>query len=431
MAVDVERFDWLVVGAGPAGLAAAAAAARHGATVCVVDQGAEPGGQVWRRDVHGARSAVPAALRRELQQTARVTLRPACRVVGVDGPRRLRVAGADDTVRTLQGDGVLLATGARELMLPFPGWTLPGVSGAGGLQALVKGGVEVAGQRIVVAGSGPLLWVCADSVARRGAEVVAIVEAVPARALAAFAAGLWRHPGKLAQAAALRARQWRTRVITSARLVRAVGDARVEAVELQRGDQRLELACDRVGYGLGLVAHAELGIALGCRTASDDGAELAIDVDERQRTSVAGVYAAGECTGSRGAELAAVEGAIAGLAFVDRFDAGGAEARARRRWREFAARVERGFAFDRDAALAAARDAIVCRCEDVAFAEVAACSGWDEAKRLTRCGMGPCQGRVCGSATRTLLGWGPTRVRAPLTPVSLGVLAERQGPHDG
>ncbi|OIQ80348.1 hydrogen cyanide synthase subunit HcnB [mine drainage metagenome] len=146
---------------------------------------------------------------------------------------------------------------------------------------------------------------------------------------------------------------------------------------------------------------------------------------------MAGIYAAGECTGSRGAELAAVEGAIAGLAFVGRFDPGGAEARARRRWREFAARVERCFAIDRAAALAAARDAVVCRCEDVAFGAVAACSGWDEAKLLTRCGMGPCQGRVCGSATRALLGWGPTRVRGPLTPTSLGALAGERGARGG
>ena len=200
----MARFDLLVVGAGPAGLAAAAAAARHGASVCVLDLGAEVGGQVWRRDVRSAGSALPGAVRRDLEQGSQVTIRSATRVVGVDAPRRLLVTD-DGAVKALDYSGLLLATGARELMLPFPGWTLPGVSGAGGLQALVKGGVDVAGQRVVVAGSGPLLWVCADTVARRGGELVAIVEAVPARVLAAFAAGLWRHPAKLAQAAALRA----------------------------------------------------------------------------------------------------------------------------------------------------------------------------------------------------------------------------------
>ena len=426
----MARFDLLVVGAGPAGLAAAAAAARHGASVCVLDQGAEAGGQVWRRDVRAAGSALPPALRRELERNPRVTLRGATRVVGVEAPRRLLVAGADDgAVQALDCGGLLLATGARELMLPFPGWTLPGVSGAGGLQALVKGGVDVAGQRVVVAGSGPLLWACADTVARRGGELVAIVEAVPARVLAAFAAGLWRHPAKLAQAAALRARQLGTRVITAGRIVRAFGDARVEGLELRRGGQRIELACDRVGYGLGLVANAELGMALGCRTVSDAFAELAIGVDERQRTSVDSIYAAGECTGSRGAELAAIEGRIAGLAFVDRYDADGAEARARRRWRAFSARVGRSFAVDREWALAAARDAVVCRCEDVDFGALQGYAGWEEAKRVTRCGMGPCQGRVCGTATRALLGWGPTRMRGPLMPTSLGALAGQRA-HD-
>ncbi len=428
---EPERFDLLVVGAGPAGLSAAAAAARHGARVGVLEQAPEAGGQVWRRDIGRAHAAIPARLQGVLRDDARVSLRVARQVVGVDGPQRLLVADAPTgALQTLEYQGLVLATGARELMLPFAGWTLPGVSGAGGLQALVKGGVAVAGQRVVVAGTGPLLWACADTVARHGAELVAIVEAAPARALAGFAAGLWRHPGKLAQAVGLRARRLGTRVITSARIVRARGAQRVEGVELRRGARRLELDCDRIAYGLGLIANAELGAALGCRTVADGFAEIAIAVDAHQRSSVGGIYAAGECTGSRGAELAAVEGTIAGLDFVGRFDPAGAEARARQRWRAFSARVGRCFAVDRHWAAQAARDAVVCRCEDVAFGALSACSGWDEAKLLTRCGMGPCQGRMCGAATRALLGWGPTHPRAPLAPLRLGALADTHGGDD-
>ena len=423
-----SRFDLVIVGAGPAGLSAAVAAARHGATVCVLDRASAAGGQVWRRDIRHARGAVPPRLWRAVQEGAGITMRASTQVVGADGSKRLLVAGIDSgALRTLEYQGLVLATGARELMLPFPGWTLPGVSGAGGLQALVKGGVTVAGQRVVVAGSGPLLWACADTIARHGAELVAIVEAVPARALAGFAAGLWRYPSKLAQAVSFRARQLGTRVITSGQILRALGDERVEGVELRCGARRLELSCDRIAYGLGLIANVELGAALCCGTVADDFAEVAIAVDARQRTSVSGVYAAGECTGSRGAELAAVEGAIAGLEFVGRFDLDGAEARARRRWRAFSARVGRCFAVDRHWAAEAARDAVVCRCEDVAFSELSGCSSWDEGKRLTRCGMGPCQGRMCGAATRALLGWGPAWVRGPLIPTGLRALAGDEG----
>ncbi len=419
----MARFDLLVVGAGPAGLSAAAAAARHGAKVCVLDQAAAIGGQIWRRDVQHARPAVPEKLMQELLKRPGATILTASQVVGTDGDRRLLVVReGDGGVKAFECEGLILATGARELMLPFPGWTLPGVSGAGGLQALLKGGVAIAGQRVVVAGTGPLLWVCADMVARKGGSVVAIVESLPVHRLAGFAAGLWRHPGKLAQALALRARQLRTSFIASGNLLRAVGDERVKGVELRQGNRLREFACDRIAYGLGLIANVELGVALGCRTIHDGFAGRAIHVDDHQRTSIGGVFAAGECTGSRGAELAAIEGAIAGLAFVNRFDTDGPEARSRRRWRAFSDRVSGTFAVDRNWAREVADQALVCRCEDVPFKAVKAFGSWEEAKMVTRCGMGPCQGRLCGAAVHALLGWGPTRVRRPLTPLSLGAL---------
>ncbi len=133
---------------------------------------------------------------------------------------------------------------------------------------------------------------------------------------------------------------------------------------------------------------------------------MAIEVDARQLSSIPGIFACGECTGSRGAELAAIEGTIAGLAAVGRFDEQSRLARSRKRWAEFSRRVELSFGFDRQRAVALAQRAVLCRCEDVPFAAVRECAGWEQAKMLHRCGMGACQGQVCGAASRALLGWG-------------------------
>lgn len=424
----MARFDLVVVGGGPAGLSAAAVAARHGASVCLVEQSPDIGGQVWRNDVRSARPNVPAPLLKELRGNPCITTLRAAQVIAANGHRHLLVAReGEERAQALEYKGLVLATGARELMLPFPGWTLPGVTGAGGLQALIKGGVPVAGQRVVVAGTGPLLWACADTVVRSGGNVVAIVESASARQLAGFAAGLWRNPGKLIQGLGFRARLAHSRILAGSKLLRAFGDERIKGIEVRQGARSIEIRCDRMAYGLGLIANPELGMALGCRTIADGLAEVAIAVDERQQTSIPDVYAAGECTGSRGAELAAIEGAIAGLAFVGRFDPSGSESSERRRWRVFSQRVGRCFAVDRQWASEVANDELVCRCEDVAFSAVRQFANWGEAKMVTRCGMGPCQGRFCGATTRALLGWGPTSVRRPLSPTSLGVLGGQGG----
>ena len=415
----MELFDLVVVGAGPAGLSAALAAGRHGATVCLVEGSPEPGGQVWRKDLRSARAGVPPRLLDALAALSSVTLRNQTRVLGPAGGTALWVDSGGRSQR-LGYRRLVLATGARELLLPFPGWTLPGVTGAGGLQALIKGGVPVAGQRVVVAGSGPLLWAAAASARRAGASVVALLEAAPPARLARFALGLAARPRKLAQALGLRAALALSPLYAGACLEGAGGSGRVQYVEFTRRGRRLRLDCERLACGFGLVANHELGAALGCALLPRAAGELAIAVDESQQSSIPGVYACGECAGSRGAELAAVEGTIAGLGAVGRFDPRGPQARARRRWAAFAAAVERDFRFEREPALHRARDELLCRCEDVALAAVLDCASWQQAKMLHRCGMGDCQGRVCATAARALLGWEPQAVRTPLSPVELG-----------
>jgi NADPH-dependent 2,4-dienoyl-CoA reductase/sulfur reductase-like enzyme len=411
--MNVEHVDIAVVGAGPAGLKAARIAARAGARVALIDDNPRPGGQIWRQ---GPTLAPAAQLRQWLDETRSLE-----NFVGMNGTK---VAAAPGSKRLLlERDGaplvlvyskLILATGARERLLPFDGWTLPGVTGAGGLQALVKGGMPVRGERIVVAGSGPLLLAAADTARRHGAQVVAVVEqASPAR-VARFVASLALTPAKLAQAVGLGVACYRPGGV----VVRAHGSARVDAVTIRVRGGEETLVADRVACGYGLVPNVTLALALGCSTDERDGA---IHVDDLQRTSLEDVFAAGECTGIGGMELASVEGALAAHAALG-IAADARLVRERDRWRAFARRVAHAFELGADARAMPSPDTVLCRCEDVSIGEVAAHANWREAKLQTRCGMGPCQGRICGEAAAVYFGWPCTAARPPFAPVRIDTL---------
>lgn len=416
---DAFTPDVLVVGGGPAGVAAACEAAAAGRSVTVLDDNPAPGGQIWRG---GRRLAPPGPATRWLDRLAAsgAVVRPGTAVIDVVSDRDCRTIvtrSAAGTDRWRPG-AIVLATGARERFVPFPGWTLPGVVGAGGLQALVKQGLAVAGRRVVIAGSGPLLLAVAELLVRKGAVVTAVAEQAPLRRLAAFGAGLVLHPHKLVQAVGIR----RTiggvlRAGTFPERIRQDGKALV--VSLVSGppgrERRDDIRCDILACGFGLVPNVELARALGCTI---DGGAVA--VDDLGRTDVPGVWAAGECTGVGGVDAALVEGQGAGLAVAGRIDAAHRLVPARRAAARFAHALDRTFALDPRLARLATDDTLVCRCEDVAAGRLRCLSGWREAKLLTRIGMGPCQGRVCGPAAETLFGWAPVDVRPPLFPVPLG-----------
>src|SRR5215469_17005272 len=185
----------LVVGAGPAGMAAAASARQAGNQVILVDDNPGIGGQIWRGAGRHAPSAEAGRWVARVHSSD-IHLIPGARVISQ--PRSgILLAESDDTVYDLRFRKLILATGARERFLPFPGWTLPGVVGAGGLQALVKSGAPVAGKRVVVAGSGPLLLAVAANLAKSGAVIAGVFEQAPVARLARFAASLVTHPGKL------------------------------------------------------------------------------------------------------------------------------------------------------------------------------------------------------------------------------------------
>ncbi len=317
---------------------------------------------------------------------------------------------------TLRANVIVLASGARELLLPFPGWALPNVFGVGGLQALVKSGLPVRGRRIVIAGSGPLVFPVAATVASAGGSLVMVGEQADATRVAAFAASLWRSPGKLVAAARYRAAFAGSRFRTGCWVERAEGDGRVERVVLTDGRRRWREECDLLATAAGLIPNVEIAAALGCAVSASG-----IAVDDRQETSIAGVYAAGECTGVAGEDAAIAEGAAAGRAAAGREATG---QRTRAAGRAFARRLSASFAPRRELLERAQASTVVCRCEDVRYGQLRPEWGARQAKLLTRVGMGACQGRVCGAALERMFGWEAPTVRPPLAPVPAEALRE-------
>lgn len=415
-----ERHEVLVIGAGPAGLAAAAAAAESGANVTLLDAQTRAGGQVWRHDL-AHRTPLPA--RRALRRIAAVQQCFGMRVVDADVAARTVLAEDARHARKFDWDRLVLATGARELFLPFPGWTLPGVTGAGGLQALVKQGWPIAGKRVVVAGSGPLLLATAASLRAHGARVLAVIEQAPRTYVHDFARGLWRWPEKLTQALCLRMQLVGVPIRYGARVRRALGDDHLHAVEIDGGEGVEKLECDHLAIGFGLVPDTVLARWLDCELT--DTTHRAIWVNPLQQTSVDRVFAAGEGCGIGGMQTASIEGAIAGYAAAGNETATRGLITARNRARRFADAVARTFALGSRIQVPVDDTTMVCRCEDVTWGALRAFDDARSAKLATRCGMGACQGRICGAALAELKGWSwHGHPRQPLFPARLATLAD-------
>ncbi len=425
MTEPVRRYDVLVVGAGPAGLAAARAAASHGARVGLVDAQPRAGGQVWRHDV---RRGMPAMARRAFAALAApgVDWLPGTQAV-LAQPGWLLADGPRGALQ-LHYRALVLATGARELLLPFPGWTLPGVTGAGGAQALAKQGWPLRGKRVLVAGSGPLLLAAAATLRAHGAQLLGIHEQAPLHALRDFALRLPRWPGKALQALALRTRLAGVAYRAGSVVVAAHGDDVLREVEIDGPRGRARLACDQLAVGYGLVPDTGLAELLGCRLEAA-GRHRRVAADALLRTSVDGVFAAGEALCIGGRDCARIEGAMAGHV------AAGAEAPARalsarrRHARAFAGLLHETFALDPRIHALARPGTLVCRCEDVPLGALADLPDARDAKLASRCGMGACQGRICGTALAELGVCRPEASsdggrRPPLFPVRLAALAE-------
>ncbi len=411
-----RAMEVVVVGGGPAGLAAAAAAAERGRQVLLIDQGRRLGGQIWR---HRRTSELTPEAQELLERVrvARVTVASEARVLDAPSPHEL-IVDFRGRVDVQPAGQLILATGAIERLLPFPGWTLPGVTGVGGLQALLKSGLPLTGARVVLAGSGPLLLPVAAAVVKAGAQLLLIAEQASRTSLLAFGALLANDVAKLSLAARYRWAAIGAPFRTGSWVVRAEGDDRLREVVVSVHGRERRFSCDWLGASVGLVPNTELASLIGCALTND-----AITVDMMQQTSVAGVYAVGECTGVKGDSGALAEGEIAGRA-ASGDQRGAADAglvRARAAGRHFAATIARCFAPRPELRHLAEPDTILCRCEDVCYGAVN--PGWTsrQAKLWTRVGMGACQGAVCGESCKVLFGWNRNHVRPPLgTPVAGG-----------
>ncbi|MFB6530799.1 NAD(P)/FAD-dependent oxidoreductase [Streptomyces sp. NPDC056399] len=465
-------YDLVVVGAGPAGLAGAVAAGELGLSVALLDSSTRPGGQFYRHPAPALGARRPEALHHDWAAFADLSRRlDASRADHLTGHHVWSVVKENDgtwTVHALAGaDGsadapvriraraLLLATGAYERHLPFPGWTLPGVVGAGGAQAMLKSGLVLPGRSVVVAGSGPLLLAVASSLAAAGARVPTVVEAAGYLRYARSPRALAANPRKAVEALVHTAALARHRVPVRLRsaVTEVHGTDRVEAVTVTRLDRAWRpvrgtgrrIACDALAVGHGLVPQIELAVAVGCATRSLPDGTLGLALDDLQESSVPGLWAAGETGGVGGAELARTEGETAGRAIAARLLGHPARAgataglrRRRDRMRAFADVMAAAHAPGPGWTGWLTDDTDVCRCEEVPAGrvrEAVAEYGARDArtvKLLTRAGMGWCQGRMCGTAVACLAAAGgtpePPAERRPFAvPVPLSTLAALDG----
>lgn len=442
--------DVAIVGAGPAGLAAAVELRRAGAAVLLLDEGAGPGGRVWQaierrpakgRDDAAAKAAVAAF------RACGAAARFGASVWAIEGGRVFwSEAGA---ARSAEFREVLVATGTTERPMPVPGWTLPGVMTVGAAQILLKTAGLVPGGRTWLAGQGPLLLLYAVQALDAGGTLAGVLDLSRGGMRAGAVPGALASPGALAKGAA-----WRRRLA-------AAGVAWLRASELQAwGDGRLERIGFRAGGMLriedadtlllhdGVIPSVQLTRALGCEHEWDPAQSCwRPAVDAWGRSSVPGVVVAGDGAGVAGWEAAGLSGRIAALGMAARLGRlGMAEAERRARGLRVRLRRRRALRPLLDALYPPLRGRIddatvVCRCEEVTAGQVRAaaglgCLGLNQMKAFTRAGMGPCQGRMCAPTTARVLAEArgvpdqvvdPLRLRFPSKPLSLGELASLDG----
>jgi hypothetical protein len=268
-----------------------------------------------------------------------------------------------------------------------------------------------------------LLLAVAAHLAQCGARVVSVSEQAALAQLLPFTASLLSHPAKVLEGLRYRAALIGTPYRIGCWPAAALGKDHLTGVRLTDGSKEWEEACDLLACGFHLVPNTEVAALLGCAFEGDF-----VAVNDLQQTSLSQVYCVGEPTGIAGLDGALIGGEIAGLACAGDLHVVRALKKRRASAQAFAGRLDAAFRLREELRTLAAPDSIVCRCEDVAFEQLAAFTTWTSAKLQTRCGMGPCQGRICGPATQTLFGWKAGSVRPPLLPVPVSAFCQHDSP---
>jgi NADPH-dependent 2,4-dienoyl-CoA reductase/sulfur reductase-like enzyme len=455
----MSGHDLAIVGAGPAGMAAALEGAALGLAVLVLDEQDAPGGQVFRAvekasgdpALAGDYATGGAALVRAFRAARGVAYRPGTTLWHVDtGTLRLSLL-RDGVAEEAEAPHLLLATGAQERPVPIPGWTMPGVMGAGAAQILLKTAGAVPAGPVVIAGQGPLCWLIAVQLLRAGAGPVTLLETrrVSAPAAALRAGGLWAGRGLLLKGLALmrEARARGLRVVRKVRGLQALGDGRVEHVRWDGGT----IPCATLLLHEGVIPSTHVSRALGLEHRWD-AAQLCWRpaLDGWGMSSHGGIAVAGDGGGIGGWEAAVATGRLAALDAACRLGRIDATERDRRAvphraalGRALALRpfLDRLYAPAPEVLAPADDSTLVCRCEEISAGQVRAAArlgatGPNQAKAYLRSGMGPCQGRMCGTTVAALIAAergipveqaGVLRPRAPFKPLTVGALAGLAG----
>lgn len=460
--MSTKIVDLLVIGAGPAGLAAALEAKRHGLAPLVVDENGLPGGQIYR-NVSRSPLADPAVLGPDYLRgralvdafaAAGIAYWPQTLAWQIGGDRRVSVTrqGAGGGTLQIEAGAIVLASGAQERPFPIPGWTLPGVMGVGAAQTLLKASALVPDSPAVLAGCGPLLYLFAWQLINAGVPVRAILDTAEVsgrRDALRHAGGALRAPSYLMKGFKL-LRAIRTAGVQHVKHVealRVIGSTQAEGIEYVVDGRTARIDTALVLLHQGVIPNTQITRSIGCEHEWDE-AQLCWrpKTDAWGETSLPGIFVAGDGAGIAGAlaaepsgRLAAVQAAVK----LGKLDDAKRDSRALSLRRELSAHTAiRAFldALYRPAqAFRAPADdsTIVCRCEEVTAGDVRrmaglGCVGPNQTKSFSRCGMGPCQGRFCGLTVAELLAQaqgcsvpevGYYRIRPPIKPVTLGELA--------
>lgn len=430
-----ESTDILVVGAGPAGLSAAAFAGAIGFDVTVLDENALPGGQYYRQSrlagrlsesIVGPSQTDGLELLEELDP-ARVRICCDTTVWGADGALTLLYAHEGRAGR-IAAKAIIVATGAHERVLPFPGWTLPGVMTAGAAQTLLKAQAILPGKNIVVAGTGPFLYPVATQLAAAGASLVAVCELNRSRLWPLLVSRPYRHLALYREALGylVKMRRLRLSIQFGSTVVEAHGDASLREVTVaqmdhnmvERPGSRRKVGADTLLTSFGFVPNTQVASLLGCELRWDEAQKAhVVKADGRLQTSVPGIYVAGEIAGIGGHRVARAEGTVAAASAIEDLSTGlngimasrrRAAERRRAAYRDFANHMVETFALKPAILDLAKDDTVVCRCESVLRSEIEHHAAlWEGSPRAvkqnTRAGMGRCQGRICGYAVTQLI----------------------------